>query len=77
MTDKTKLQRFYSYAYTRPWAWVILRYLVVPVVAAVTIVREHVPEFIDEVRTEWAQVEAERADDLASAKEVDRAPDES
>lgn len=62
----TKLQRFYSFAYTRPWAWLILRFLVVPVVAAVTIVREHVPEFVSEVRRDWAEVEADRKVDLSA-----------
>lgn len=63
----TKLQRFYAFAYTRPWAWLLLRYLVVPVVAVVTIVREHVPEFIAEVREEWAQVEADRDAERANS----------
>lgn len=53
MIEITKLLRFYSFAYSRTWAWLLLRFLVFPVVAAVTIVREHVPEYIAEVREEW------------------------
>lgn len=68
MTESTKLQRFYSYAYTRPWAWAILRYLVVPLLAAVTIVREHIPEYLAEVRAEWAQVENDRKTDLGTRR---------
>jgi hypothetical protein len=67
MTELTKLQRFYSFAYTRTWAWLILRFIVVPAYAAVTIVKEHVPEFIAEVRAEWADIEAERKANISSS----------
>lgn len=69
MTDKKPniLQRFYAYAYTRPLAWLAVRYLVVPALAAYTIVREHIPDLIVEMKAEWQALEQDRRAELDAA----------
>ncbi|WP_285401102.1 hypothetical protein [Luteibacter sp. ME-Dv--P-043b] len=60
------IDRFMNFAFTRPWAWLVVRYLLVPALAVYEIAAKHLPEIVAEMRSDWARAEAARAAALSS-----------
>lgn len=61
-----KTNRFVTYALNHTWAWYVMRFVYVPIAATVYLVRQHIPEFVGEVRAEWREAEALRVKYLAN-----------
>lgn len=56
-----KTNRFIQYALDHTWAWLVLRFIVIPASATIYLVCQHIPEFVGEVRDEWRQAESLRS----------------
>ena len=65
MTPATLYDRWLDLAASKRWAWLLTRYLVIPLAAAVHLVVSHIPEYISETRAEVKEL-----DDLLKAHQA-------
>lgn len=59
MTPPSLYDRILDYIVDHRWAWLAARYTVVPVIAAVIFISQHLPAYIAEIRAEVAELDAQ------------------